>query len=402
MKKISLIAAACALAVAPMAAQETQYQEDPSQGYLMNSMKDNWFITAQGGVNVNFSRHDVVRDLKDRFAPNAALYVGKWFTPVFGGRIGVDWMYLKGMGTKDADGYLPNEHMTDGYYKTRQMAIGPTFDLMVNLTNWFCGYKPGRVYNFTVYGGAGAYCMLGRTLDAKGNADGWHNKDKVLTFRAGIINSFNVSKQVQLSLDLRASAYDATCDDIYDTSNRTYLDVQAYLGLTYLFNQRDWKAPVVPVCPPAQNCDAVVARLATSEARVNDLENSLRECLNRPAAVQTVEEKAPLATIYYPINVYSLTREDNNIVAAIANVMKQNPDTKYVLTGWADNYTGTPEYNETLRHNRVNGVYNRLVKLGVPESQITATINNGSLCNITENGEKYVSLDRAVTIEEAE
>ena len=92
----------------------------------------------------------------------------------------------------------------------------------------------------------------------------------------------------------------------------------------------------------------------------------------------------------------------DSIVAAIANVMKQNPDTKYVLTGWADNYTGTPEYNETLRHNRVNGVYNRLVKLGVPESQITATINNGSLCNITENGEKYVSLDRAVTIEEAE
>lgn len=402
MKKITLIAAACAFAVAPMVAQETQYQEDPAQGYLINSFKDNWFITAQGGVNVNFSRHDVVRDLKDRFAPNAALYVGKWFTPVFGGRIGVDWMSLKGMGTEGADGYLPNEHMTDGYYKTRQMAIGPTFDLMVNLTNLFCGYKPNRVYNFTFYGGAGAYCMLERTLDTKGDPDGWHNKDKVLTFRAGIINSFNVSKQVQLSLDLRASAYDATCDDIYDTSNRTYLDVQAYLGLTYLFNQRDWKAPVVPVCPPAQNCDAVVARLSTSEARVNDLENSLRECLNRPAAVQTVEEKAPLATIYYPINVYTLTREDNNIVAAIANVMKQNPNTKYVLTGWADNYTGTPEYNETLRHNRVNGVYNRLVKLGVPESQITATINNGSLCNITENGEKYVSLDRAVTIEEAE
>ncbi len=402
MKKITLIAAACALAFAPMSAQETQTQADPSQGYLMNSFKDNWFITAQGGVNVNFSRHDIVRDFSDRFAPNAGLYIGKWFTPVFGGRLGVDWMSLKGMGTAGADGYLPVEHQTEGYYKTRQMAVGPTFDLMVNLTNLFCGYKADRVYNLSLYGGAGGYWMLGRTLDTKGDADGWETKDKVLTFRAGIINSFNVSKRVQLSLDLRASAYDATCDDVKDNVNRTYLDVQAYLGVSYLFGKTNWSAPVVPVCPPAQNCDAVIARLAASEARVADLENALRECLNRPATVQTVEEKAPLATIYYPINVYSLTRSDKNVIGAIANVMKQNPNTKYVLTGWADNYTGTPEYNETLRHNRVNGVYKQLVKLGVSESQLTATTNNGSLCNITVDGEKYVSLDRAVTIEEAE
>lgn len=73
MKKITLLAAACALFFAPAAvaqeAQEVQYVEDATQGYLMNSFKDNWFITAQGGVNVYFSRHDVVRDLKDRFAP---------------------------------------------------------------------------------------------------------------------------------------------------------------------------------------------------------------------------------------------------------------------------------------------------------------------------------------------
>jgi len=34
-----------------------------------------------------------------------------------------------------------------------------------------------------------------------------------------------------------------------------------------------------------------------------------------------------------------------------------------------------------------------------PASQLTATTNNGSLCDL---GEKYVALDRAVTIEEAE
>lgn len=397
MKKITLLAAACALFAAPaMTAQETQYVEDANQGYVMNSFKDNWFITLQGGVNVNFSKYDVARELSDRFAPNASLYIGKWFTPVFGGRIGADWLYLKGNGPEGAPGYLNDEHRTDGYYKTRQMAVGPTFDLMVNLTNLFCGYKPGRWYNLTVYGGGGAYYIVNRTNKSNGE-HGWHTSDGVLTFRGGIINSFNVSKQVQLSLDLRASAYDAP---IESADNRTNFDLQAYLGVTYLFNNSEWHHPVVPVCPPVQNCDAVVARLNTADTRINELENSLRECMNRPAEVTTVEAEGPLATIYYPINVYRLTREDNNVLTAIANVMKANPNTKYVLTGWADNCTGTPEYNETLRHNRVNGVYDKLIKLGVPESQLTATVNNGSLSNL-EPADQFVSLDRAVTITEA-
>lgn len=401
MKKITLLACACALFGSTLAAQEAreiQYVEDPSQGYLINSFKDNWFITAQGGVDVYFSSHDVHRDLKDRFAPAANLYIGKWFTPVWGARVGVDFLALKGLGVKGAAGYLPNEHRTNGYYKTRQNEIGPAFDVMANLTNLFCGYHPGRWYNLTLYAGAGGYWTMVHKLDRNGNADGWEQgHDKVLTFRAGLINSFNISKQMQLSLDLRASAIDGFADATTH-DHRTYLAVQAYLGLTYNFNDREWHAPVVPVCPPAENCDALRARLAAADARIADLEAQLRDCLNRPAVVEKAE-KAPLATIYYPINVYRLTREDNNVLEAIAHVMKDNTNNKYVLTGWADNYTGTDAFNKRLRQNRVNGVYNKLVKCGVPASQLTATTNNGNLCDL---GEKYVALDRAVTIEEAE
>ncbi len=77
--------------------------------------------------------------------------------------------------------------------------------------------------------------------------------------------------------------------------------------------------------------------------------------------------------------------------------MKINANTNYVLTGWADNYTGTDAINKRLRQNRVNGVYDKLIKNGVPASQLEATTNDGNLCDL---GEKYVALDRAVTIEE--
>ena len=409
MKKITLLAAACALFAASNAAaqveevvdvtvQEVQFVEDPTQGLLLNRFKDNWFITLQGGVNVYFSHHDVHRKLSDRFQGNAALYVGKWFAPAWGARIGADFLVLKGVGEKGALGYQDPLGNT-GLYKTNHDAVGPVIDVMSNLTNLFCGYKPHRVYNFVLYAGGGAYWTLARKHLADGSLSGYKNAhDRILTFRAGIINSFTIAKSVDLFLDLRASALDGIAD-AFTGENRTWLDVQAYLGLSFLINNKPWSHPVVPVCPPAENCDALRARLAAADARIADLEAQLRDCLNRPAEVVEVVEKAPLATIYYPINVYRLTREDTLVLDAISNVMKDNPNTHYVLTGWADNYTGTDAINIRLRHNRVNGVYNKLIKCGVPASQLTATTNNGNLCDL---GEKFVSLDRAVTIEEGE
>jgi predicted DNA binding CopG/RHH family protein len=78
--------------------------------------------------------------------------------------------------------------------------------------------------------------------------------------------------------------------------------------------------------------------------------------------------------------------------------MKDHPDTKYELTGWADNYTGTDEINVRLRNARVEGVKNFLVKSGVNADQLITKIDNN---NLTDFGAKSASMDRAVTIKEA-
>ena len=108
---------------------------------------------------------------------------------------------------------------------------------------------------------------------------------------------------------------------------------------------------------------------------------------------------APLATIYFPINVSKLTKSDVRVVNACAEVMKANPDTKYVVTGWADNYTGNDRINVNLRKNRAASVEKQLLKAGVPADQFNTTINNG---NLVDMGEKFVALDRAATIQIAE
>lgn len=381
-------------------AQEVTYVEDPSQGYLFNSFKDNWFITGEGGVNIFFSPNDVHRDWQDRWSPAASLYVGKWFSPIIGLRAGVSWLKVKGLSeVKNAAGVLQGDPTVDGNYKQKFNHVGPVFDAMLNLTNWIGGYHPGRKYNLTVYGGAGAYWTFARAYEADGSSKYKDCKDRILAVRAGIINSFNVSKSVQISLDLRFTALDNHADEFGDRWNKTSYDAAAFLGVTYLFNKREWSAPVVPVCPEPENCDALRARLQAADARIADLESQLKACLERPEPVVEEAPKAPLATIYFPINVSKLTKEDVQVVNAVADVMKENPDTKYVVTGWADNYTGNDRINTNLRKNRAASVERQLIKAGVDASQFTTTINAG---NLVDMGEKFVALDRATTIQEAE
>ena len=399
MKKATLLACACALfmgvaANAQEATQELQYQPDPSQGVLLNRMKDNWFITAEAGASFYIAPYGVHRAVADRFMPAASIYGGKWFSPVFGGRFGVNYLGLKGLAPSQRYiGAMPE--MVNGYYKTKYAESGPVFDLMVNLTNWWCGYKPNRVYNATVYAGAGAYFTLTRHYDAQGNSEGFKNADNdIINLRAGLINSFRISEQMQISLDLRATGLS---DLAGVDGNRKALALQAYLGFTYNFKKRDWTAPVVPIIPEPENCDALRARLAAADARIADLEQQLKDCLNRPVET-VVENNGPLATVYYPIGVSRLSRENQRVVKAIAHVMTQNSDKKYTVTGWADNYTGTDNINMRLRKNRAEGVAKLLKSNGVPASQINVTTNNG---NLSDLGEKCVALDRAVTIEEA-
>lgn len=400
MKKITLFALACVVAmgqavVAQETSKEVTYVPDETQGYLFNRFKDNWFISAEGGAAMYLSSHDSELKFQNRLTGAGSLYVGKWFSPIFGGRIGVNVMALKGLAeTPEVVGGRYHQRVGDFYYQ-KTIEVGPVADVMVNLTNWWCGYNPTRVYNATVYGGGGFYWTLARKQD-QGTDNSWSNtNNKVFTLRCGLINDFRLNEHINLFLDLRWSAFSGLDEVIKTINNKKTSAVQAYLGFTYKFKNNEWKAPVVPVFPEPENCDALRARLAAADARIADLEAQLRDCLNRP--VEKVEAKGPVATIYYPIGVSRLTREDRNILGAISNVMKSNPNQHYLLTGWADNYTGTEQINVRLRHKRVEGVAKELKKNGVAESQITATINNGSLCDL---GEKYVALDRAVTIEE--
>lgn len=399
MKKIALLAlaaaAVCGTSVAT--AQEVQYVEDCSQGVLFNRNQDNWFITAQGGANVFFSGSDKKADFKNRIGADAALYVGKWVSPNFGFRFGANWTMPKG--ATDANGLyrkMGSGSIDGTYYPEKFQGIGPEFDVLINLTNWWCGYRPGRVYNAVLHGGAGAYWTFNRRFK---NVDGkeelrWRAAHNTILFaNIGLQNNFRVSKHLEIFVDVTGTLID------FNNLNGT---VALNAGLTYNFGKTEWNCPVTAVCPTWKYTDAegdaLVARLASADNKIKDLQRQLDDCLNRPVEKKTVVDCEGLATVYYPINQSSLSSREKTILRSVAQVMNENPNQKYILTGWADNYTGNDEINTRLRNARVDGVKNFLINCGVNESQLEAGIDAN---NLTDLGIKGAPLDRAVTIKEA-
>ena len=398
MKKLSTILMLMALFVAPMtmaATTEPETVPDESQGLLLNGFWDNWYISLDGGVSVFFSPEDCNLDFTKRIAPNASLNFGKWWTPIFGTRIGLDYMAANSAAiSPDAFGYQADALIagTTDVYSQKHQGLRPHIDGMVDLVNLFGGYSKTRVYSLVIYGGFGyGYGWASNAPISEGR---WCTE-----LRGGLINSFHVSDAIDVNIELKASKYDSgLCQETTGKINN--LMASANVGIAYKFNERGWEAPVIPVVVPVvpkysdAEGDALVARLQEANNRIKDLEAEVAAANEALARAEAAAKKdcGAAFTIYYDINKSTLRAGDRKIVKAMADAIKATPDVKYVVTGYADKETGTAEFNAKLREERAKTVYNLLVKYGVNPDQLSTATETKPL-----NKYNYV-LDRAATI----
>ncbi len=409
MKKITLMALACAMFMAPAVAnaQEVTYVEDPAQGYTFNRFQDNWFVGAMGGAGIMMSKYDRGVDFGKRLGWKGNLVVGKWFSPIAGLRVMGEFNQMKGATVygfaqrRDMDNKLNNKLGKDAHFQYFNN-VGVAGDAMINLTNWVCGYRPGRIYNAIPYVGASIHWGFYRSgNDGKGKWTyaGDNKPARNLSLRAGLLNSFAVTNALDVLLDLRFEMMQEHTDG---PGNRTWSEYpSALIGIAYKFNKREWTAPVVPICPTYKYTDAegdaLMARLQAADRKIADLENQLRNC-GKPGPQPGPQPAgdAPLATVYFPINVSKIVGVQNDVVDAVANVMLQE-NKNYQLTGWADNYTGNNQINTRLRKDRVATVKKALVGKGVAENRLDTQIDDRNRPDV-DFGPKSAPLSRAVTI----
>lgn len=177
---------------------------------------DHMFISTVGGGEVLLGGHSTSLPAMKRIGMNGGFYLGKWFTPVSGFRVGVH------------GGFLPGGYNPDGSIR-RVILPGVSADYLMNFTGLAYGYDRNRLFDVVGVGGLSyQVAMYDGTLQ---NTIGAH---------LGLLARFNVSPLVNLFIEPRLTAYSDGIDR--QSSWRKYdLAASLMVGLTYKVVPLAWR-----------------------------------------------------------------------------------------------------------------------------------------------------------------
>ena len=291
------------------------------------------YVEAQGGLQLTSTN----APMDKLFTPTAALSFGHYFTPVVGARLHVNaWQSKSGF----AD--------LDQYYKWKY--ITPDLDLMINLSNIF-GSNQNRALNLILLGGVGLnYAWDNDELADLGVAPqrvplAWEDNRLSHNLRAGLRLETNQSKPLGFSLEVNANSL----DDRFNSKTNDADDWQftAMLGVNFRFGYKGKKHVYVPV--------------------TREIEETVWE---EVPVKKMVKEKRPV-TKMVPVKLhkevfYAIRISDNIdpsiIQREVADFMKQNPNSKVMIVGYADKGTGNARLNKMYAAKRAETFKKDLVE----------------------------------------
>lgn len=402
MKKLLFTIAFGVLASAAFAQEYTKeyventgtYERITERGpYLTNKFTGNWFIGVGGGVNMYMSKGDDKADIGDRIAPAVDAFLGKWFTPSVGFRVGYSGLSAKGASPVATD-YA--KKAKKDYYEKEFDFWSAQAHLLWNISNAIGGYKETRTWDIIPYVGAGY-------IEASKN--GTKRRDGVGF--AGLLNNFRLGGVVDLNLDARFMFAKPELDCYYtsDAKGKIKQDMDNMLtvtaGLSFKLGPKGgFKRPmtVAPAdyTPYEQRINALEGELSTANERAARLARELEECNNRPVP-QPEQVKVVKATpmhVYFNIGSARIAETDMVNIESIANTIKATPGKVYSVVGSADSSTGSVARNKQLSNQRAKAVADALTnRFGVDKAQLDVDALGG----ISSGGNP--ELDRVVIVE---
>lgn len=358
MKKILLFVAIAASAMT-MSAQE---------GFYGNKFFDNWYVGLQGGVSTKTTHQAVLKNLN----PNVGLRVGKWITPSFG---------------VAGEGNIMFSNKVRGEHYTNPTVNAATASLLgqLNLTNMFCGYQ-GEPRNFEIIANAGIGYIHNYTDEKEDLAIGTIKNAITQKLAIDFAWNFGNKKQWQFYVEpslnyLIAGAKPGEVNEAGVGSQTCAFDInysymQLNVGINYKFKTSNDTHNFLLVEACDQNMiDALNAEINSLRGKdaeidalkkeIEDLKKALKECEEKPApAPVTVVEKEVepnLPAIFYPLNKSIITPAQAQNVAIAATVLKNHPELKLQIKGYASP-EGPHDNNNTLSINRAKAVKDLLVK----------------------------------------
>lgn len=337
---------------------------------ITNPFWDNWFFSIGGGAQVVFGNGDHIGNFKDRISPAMNISVGKWFTPGLGLRMQYSGLQAKGFTTDEVAAYSDRSPLGDGSYKQRWDFMNLHGDILFNLNTLFAGYNPDPIYEVIPYIGAGFTHSYSRP------------HIHAATLNAGIINRFRVTSVLELNLELSATGTEGKFDGEHGGKHDYDGILGVTAGVTYYLPNRGFQRPVTQIISELE-LNRMREQMNEMALANQNLQKKLAEA-QHPVTVDEVEEIVmtdvnivPRA-IFFTIGSSKLSPQEEMSLAFLAEKMKEFPDAKYTINGYADSATGTQEFNRKLSLERAQNVKDLLVKkYGISADRLTVAAGGG-------------------------
>lgn len=353
MKKILLCAAAIAFFGA--ASANAQAIETPS-------FFDNVSIGVDGGLTTPIKNNPFFGSMRGV----GGVHIGKQVTPVLG--LGVEG--YAGVNTSSWYGRRHSSTAFDNSY----VGVYATADLF----NLFGGYKCAkRPFSIEALLGTG----WGHNFVNKANG----GDINYLGVKTGLNFNFNLTDHLTLALkpsitwNMGGGMADHELD--FNVNHATF---NLLAGLSYSFgdgfqcvtpyNQAEVNALNAQINDLRGQLDQSVAVANAWQTKADALSTELDSCRNKaPEVVREVSNKYnSVRFVFFRIGSSVVTADQRPNVEMIADYMKNHPDSKVVIKGYASK-DGNYDFNVKLAANRAESVKNMLVsKYGIPASRIQA------------------------------
>lgn len=392
MKKLIVALALVLTAGTALAQNETKLRW---AHFETNRFIDNWELSVDAGAQTMM----VLPGTKDgfdlnpegfgkdfTFAVDAALT--KWITPIVGVRFG--WAGLNYTNYYESVlGHSYSDTNMNKYFTVHA-------DLMLNLTNWICGYKADRFYNAIFFAGVGyGASKLNDDCRVDDGQEGFfktHNQEWLVPM--GLVNRFRLCDAWSLNLELRdlvvRNAFSNYGDNVNGNAKSQFgaaniLSLTA--GVTYKFKNRGFNAyepidkslydnRIASLERDLQNEKDQNAeyqkQLERYKKALDEETRAKNEALARAAKNNPVMANDDVTlSIFFPLGSAKISDKNQINIQYMADVIKaSNSDKVYTITGYADKSTGSENRNLALSQERAEAVCKALVAAGVDSKKV--------------------------------
>jgi outer membrane protein OmpA-like peptidoglycan-associated protein len=378
MKTIKTLLAAALMMFSASAMAQATYEAADGTKY---EFQKHAFLNLEAGAQYTLGE----AKFSKLISPNIQIGLGYQFTPVFGARIQANAWQSKG----GWNGFVPAAggaaYTNDYKYKY----VAPGVDFMFNLSNLFCGWNPNRVFNLTAFVGGGANIAWGNgeandiANSLKSAASSylmeyvWDGSKVRLFGRGGLEAAFKLSDAVALTIEGNANIL----SDKYNSKKaekkmkadwyfNALIGLKINLGKTY--------NKILPP-PPAP------------EPEPEPIVEPEPEPAPAPAPAPVIE---PIRRdVFFLINKTEIRAEEAQKVKDIADYMAKYPESKVVVTGYADAGTGNDKINDRLAAGRADAVVKSLVNdYGIAQDRITYDSKGSRVQPFAENDLNRVTI----------